>query len=101
MEVLYHLPLSLWAIYGLHTNSPLVPTHLLVYAVQTGVTTGTCIAEALSWQGLTSGEKGNLMGLYVPYLGVCELFFPFHSCWEKMNEWMSVNGGTCSGSHGP
>jgi hypothetical protein len=72
MEALYHLPLSLWAIYGLLSDSPIVPLHLLVYAVQTGITTATCISEALSWRGLTSAEKGSLMGLYVPYLGVCE-----------------------------
>jgi hypothetical protein len=74
MEALYHVPLSAWAIYGLSTESPLVPLHLLVYAVQTGITTGTCISEALTWTGLTGAERQALMGLYVPYLGVCKFF---------------------------
>ncbi|KIW06002.1 hypothetical protein, variant 1 [Verruconis gallopava] len=70
MEAVYHLPISAWAVYGLLTDAPLVPLHLLIYAVQTGVTTATCIAEALSWQGLSGSEKNALMGLYLPYLAV-------------------------------
>lgn len=55
----------------------MLPVHLLVYAVQTGVTTATCIAEALGWGMLTSAERGSLMGLYVPYLGVCKYIIFF------------------------
>lgn len=53
-------------------DEPRVPIYLLVYAVQTAVTTLTCIAEALSW-GMMGREKLSLVGgLYAPYLGVCE-----------------------------
>lgn len=68
MEALYHIPLSLWAIPALLHDDPLVPLHLLLWAVQTGVTTLTCVVEAMSWEGFTGQEKGGLAQLYVPYL---------------------------------
>ncbi|KAI4229215.1 MAG: hypothetical protein L6R36_001064 [Xanthoria steineri] len=71
MEALYHVPLSLWAVSALYNgNHPLLPVHLLVYAVQTAITTLTCIAEYLSWTHLSVSEKINLGYLYVPYLGL-------------------------------
>ncbi|KAL8653180.1 MAG: hypothetical protein Q9210_002253 [Variospora velana] len=71
MEALYHLPLSYWAVPNLYRGThPLVPVHLLVYAVQTAVTTVTCIAEYLSWTHLSTGDKVNLGYLYVPYLAL-------------------------------
>lgn len=51
---------------------PLIPVHLLVYSVQTAVTTVTCIAEYLSWTHLSTADKVNLGYLYVPYLALCE-----------------------------
>ncbi|RDI83806.1 hypothetical protein Vi05172_g6159 [Venturia inaequalis] len=69
LELLYHLPLSIYAITALLRNDPKLPLHLLVYAVQTGLTTATCIAEALAWDTLSSREKLSLAGgLYTPYL---------------------------------
>ncbi len=55
-----------------NSGDPLVPLHLLVYAVQTAVTTMTCIADYLSWEGVSMAEKAALGWLYVPYLAVCE-----------------------------
>ncbi|TID23501.1 hypothetical protein E6O75_ATG03137 [Venturia nashicola] len=69
LELLYHLPLSIYAITALIRDDPKLPTHLLIYAVQTGLTTATCIAEALAWDTLSSREKFSLAGgLYTPYL---------------------------------
>lgn len=53
---------------------PLVPVHLLAYAVQTAVTAVTCIAEYLSWTHLSTGDKVNLGYLYVPYLALGTFF---------------------------
>ncbi|MCJ1225513.1 hypothetical protein MMC12_002162 [Toensbergia leucococca] len=69
MEALYHLPLSLWAIRALLRSDPLVPVHLIIYAVQTIITTTTCIAEYLSWP-ISDSEKLSLGQLYVPYLAL-------------------------------
>lgn len=66
----------------------MTPVHLLIYSVQTAVTTVTCIAEYLSWTHLSTADKVNLGYLYVPYLALCKFspdpaffslafFFPF------------------------
>lgn len=72
MEALYHIPLSLWAVPALLRGDPLVPLHLLVWAVQTGVTTLTCLVEAMGWEGFTREERVGLAGLYAPYLALGE-----------------------------
>jgi hypothetical protein len=91
MELVYHLPLSVWAIGALvrgnaaclssasisfvlmccFPDDPRVPVHLLVYAVQTAVTTATCIADYLSWSEYLNSQKIELGKLYVPYLALC------------------------------
>ncbi|KAK6428066.1 hypothetical protein LTR95_015796 [Oleoguttula sp. CCFEE 5521] len=89
MEALYHVPLSFWAIGALlrstsssvkhrsmgmlmvFVDDPKVPLHLLVYAVQTVITTATCIADFLSWSDYENQQKVELMKLYVPYLALC------------------------------
>lgn len=93
MELIYHVPLSLWAIGALvrglysfeqsivscheadvgflHSDDPKVPIHLLVYAVQTAVTTATCIADYMSWSDFLDAQKLELGKLYVPYLALC------------------------------
>jgi hypothetical protein len=73
MEALYHMPLSIWAVGALIKDDPLVPVHLLVWAVQTAVTTGTCVVEYMAWEGVEDGVVGGLHGLYGPYLGVGKL----------------------------
>ncbi|KAF2091756.1 hypothetical protein K490DRAFT_61186 [Saccharata proteae CBS 121410] len=70
MELLYHAPLSAWAIGALIRDDPKVPLHLLIYACQTGMTTVTCIADYLSWQNFSSEQKMSLGALYVPYLAL-------------------------------
>ncbi|KAF2484965.1 transmembrane protein 6/97 [Neohortaea acidophila] len=70
MEALYHVPLSFWAIGALLRDDPKLPIHLLVYAVQTAVTTLTCIADYLSWTGFSNAQKIELGKLYVPYLAL-------------------------------
>jgi len=84
LELLYHLPLSMWAIGALWRDDPKVPIHLLVYAVQTAVTTATCIAEVLSWESLTAGEKGQLGGLlYGSYAAVA--VFMGVDMWKRLD----------------
>ncbi|KAF7195284.1 Sigma intracellular receptor 2 [Pseudocercospora fuligena] len=69
MELIYHIPLSLYAVQALWSNTdPKIPIHLLIYAIQTAVTTATCIADYMSWGGHTSEQKLELGKLYVPYL---------------------------------
>jgi hypothetical protein len=54
-------------------DDPRLPVHLLVYAVQTAVTTATCIADYLSWSDYENSQKIELGKLYVPYLALCAL----------------------------
>ncbi|RMZ00061.1 hypothetical protein D0860_08124 [Hortaea werneckii] len=73
LELVYHVPLSFWAVGALLRGDPKVPAHLLVFAVQTALTTSTCIADYLSWSGYSNAEKIELGKLYVPYLALCKL----------------------------
>ncbi len=57
-------------------DDPSLPIHLLVFAIQAGMTTLTCIADYLAWEDFGLQEKGRLGLLYVPYLALGE-FFPF------------------------
>ena len=79
MELLYHVPLSAWAIGALVRDDVKIPIHLLIYATQTAMTTLTCIADYLSWTTVSSAEKLELGKLYVPYLALCEFLFLFFS----------------------
>jgi hypothetical protein len=49
-------------------DDPLVPLHLLIWSVETAMSTLTCTVEAMSWEGFTKEEKIALAQLYVPYL---------------------------------
>jgi hypothetical protein len=46
----------------------MVPLNLLVWAVETAVSTLVCIVELARWEGLSVEEKGHLGLLYGPYL---------------------------------
>ena len=72
LEGLYHLPATLWMLQALPKADPMVPLHLLVFAMETGVTTLTCLAEMLSWEGYTTQELLSLSTLYGPYLAFGE-----------------------------
>lgn len=49
-------------------DNPQIPVQLVIFAVQTAVTTLTCTVEMLSWKGYSRAEQLRLCGLYVPYL---------------------------------
>ena len=51
-------------------DDPLVPLHLLIWAIQAGLTTFTCIVEYSSWLDFSSEERRALAGLYGPYLAL-------------------------------
>lgn len=75
--MVYHLPLTLWAIPALLRNDPRVPLALLVFGLETSLTTLVCLAEMLSWEELSAAQRGlgGLGGMYGGYLatGKCEL----------------------------
>jgi EXPERA (EXPanded EBP superfamily) len=49
-------------------DDPLVPLHLLIWSVETAMSTLTCTVETMSWEGFTKDERIALAQLYVPYL---------------------------------
>ncbi|QIX00603.1 hypothetical protein AMS68_006120 [Peltaster fructicola] len=71
LELVYHVPVSIWAIGALLRDDPKVPLHLLVFALETALTTATCVADYLSWTGYTTAQKVEIGKLYVPYLVLC------------------------------
>lgn len=88
LELFYHAPLSIWAIGALLRDDPRVPGHLVAYAMQTAVTTATCIADFLSWEDLSGKEKVELGKLLVfcfsfSFLFVF-LFFSFLACFSGL-----------------
>ena len=68
LEAVYHLPLSIWAVGALLRDDAMVPLHLLVWSIETAVTTLTCVVEAMSWPGYSRKEQSALLQLYLPYL---------------------------------
>ncbi|CAL5874197.1 uncharacterized protein PFLUO_LOCUS8485 [Penicillium psychrofluorescens] len=70
MELLYHVPLSLWSIRGLLRNHPMVPVHLLVFGVQAFVTSLTCLADVWAWPDRSVAEKRQITTLYGPYVAL-------------------------------
>ncbi|KAL4818448.1 transmembrane protein 6/97 [Aspergillus spinulosporus] len=70
MEILYHVPLSIWALGALLRDDPLVPVHLLVFGFQSFITSWTCLIEVWSWEDRTIAEKQNLTTLYGPYVAL-------------------------------
>ena len=75
LELVYHLPVTIWAIPALLRNDPRVPLALLVFGMETSLTTLVCLAEMLSWDELTSAQRGvqGLGGMYGGYLAAGKL----------------------------
>ncbi|KAI9044329.1 EXPERA domain-containing protein [Aspergillus affinis] len=67
MELYYHGPLSIWAVWALWKDDPMVPVHLLCFGVQALVTTIVCLIEMWAWTDRTLGQKQQLSMLYAPY----------------------------------
>jgi hypothetical protein len=53
-------------------NDPRIPLALLVFGLETSMTTLVCLAEMLSWDELSAVQKGvgGLGGMYGAYLAV-------------------------------
>ncbi|RMD40621.1 hypothetical protein DV735_g4513, partial [Chaetothyriales sp. CBS 134920] len=69
LEGVYHLPITIWMLRALPNNHPMLPLQLLIFGLETSLTTLTCLVEMLSWEGYTSEEVTRLAMLYGPYLG--------------------------------
>ncbi|KAF2019487.1 hypothetical protein BU24DRAFT_419104 [Aaosphaeria arxii CBS 175.79] len=72
LELVFHLPFTLWVIPALVRNDPRLPLGLLVFALETSITTITCLAEMLSWEELSAAQRGlqGLGGMYGGYLAL-------------------------------
>jgi hypothetical protein len=71
-EVIYQVPLILWAVPALLRNDPLVPLNLLVWGISVAACTLACALEQQSAPHLTREEKMALAKLYFPYLIPCK-----------------------------
>lgn len=72
LELTYHLPLSFWVIPALLRNDPRIPLALLVFGLETSLSTLVCLAEMLSWEELSAEQRGlgGLGGMYGGYFGL-------------------------------
>jgi hypothetical protein len=80
LELVFHLPVSVWAVSALLRMTGLdgrAELLLLVYGLETVLTTGTCMWEAWLWDEklISLGEKMVLLGgLYGAYLAIGMFF---------------------------
>ncbi|KAF1946921.1 integral membrane protein-like protein [Clathrospora elynae] len=86
LELVYHLPLTLWAIPALLRNDPRIPLALLVFGLETSLTTLVCLAEMLSWGELSSVQRGvqGLGGMYGGYLATG--IFMTLDCYARLDQ---------------
>lgn len=49
------------------TDDPLVPLHLLIWSIETALTTLVCVVDVLNWPGYSRDEVLALQQLYIPY----------------------------------
>ncbi|KAH4069891.1 hypothetical protein HBH70_076020 [Parastagonospora nodorum] len=93
LELLFHLPLSLWAIPALLRSDPRVPLALLVFGLETTLSTLVCLAEMLSWEELSAAQRGvgGLGGMYGGYLGLG--VFMTVDCYARLDGWIAREKG--------
>ncbi|KAF2113436.1 transmembrane protein 6/97 [Lophiotrema nucula] len=93
LEFVFHLPVALWAIPALLRNDPRIPLALLVFGLETSITTLVCVAEMLSWDELTPAQKGlgGLGGTYGGYLALS--LFMSVDCYARLDRILSREKG--------
>ena len=62
------------------SDDPLVPLHLLIWSVQTFITTLVCIVEYCAWEGVSNAEVISLSTLYGPYCALGTPSFSLFLC---------------------
>lgn len=62
----------MWACTDLASDHPWLPLQLLIFGLQTTLTTFTALVEMLSWPDYSLDEQLRLCSLYVPYLALGE-----------------------------
>jgi hypothetical protein len=93
LELTYHLPLTLWAIPALLRNDARIPLALLVFGLEVSLSTAVCMAEMLSWEELTTAQRGvgGLGGRYGGYLAVG--VFMMLDCYARLDSWIAGEKG--------
>ena len=56
-----------WLPTDFEADDPLVPLHLLIWSIETSLTTLVCVVDILNWPGYSREEVLALQQLYVPY----------------------------------
>ncbi|KAJ8118231.1 hypothetical protein OPT61_g733 [Boeremia exigua] len=93
LELVYHVPLTLWAIPALLRNDPRIPLALLVFGMETSITTLVCLAEMWSWEELRPEQRGlsGLGGMYGGYLALG--IFMTLDCYARLDQWIARQKG--------
>lgn len=76
LELVYQLPVAIWAVWALKNKSPKAPAHLLVWATVAFGTTMTCLFEFYHNAVMSTQEKTSLIAMYGCYGLICEFFTP-------------------------
>lgn len=96
LELVFHLPVSLWAVCAFWSGSSLSGSAellLLVYGLETALTTFTCMYDAALWDpAVVSFEQKTVLigGLYGGYFALGEYFF-------FLPAWFGIPGVTMIG----
>ncbi|KAF1913130.1 transmembrane protein 6/97 [Ampelomyces quisqualis] len=93
LELTFHLPLSLWAVPALLRNDARIPLALLVFGLETSVSTLVCLAEMWSWEELSGAQRGvgGLGGMYGGYLALG--VFMTLDCYARLDGWIAGQKG--------
>ncbi|KIV89862.1 hypothetical protein PV10_07230 [Exophiala mesophila] len=68
LEGVYHLPISIWFLGAIWNDHSLVPLHLLIFGLETAITTLTCLIDTAEWHAYSEVQRGRIYQLYAPYL---------------------------------
>ncbi|KAL5119137.1 hypothetical protein ACEQ8H_002844 [Pleosporales sp. CAS-2024a] len=89
LQLIYHFPLSVWAVGALLQHNPRTPLALLVFGLEGSITALICLLEMLSWEELTDEQRGlgGLGGLYGGYLAFA--FLMALDCYARLDGWIT------------
>lgn len=60
---------------NMRKDHPLVSLNLLIFALETAVTTLTCVVDISAWEPYTAKQKIDLYSIYVPYFVLGKLLW--------------------------
>jgi hypothetical protein len=92
-EIFYQFPAAVYIVYSLHTRSPGVAPHTIIWATISTFTTATCLYEIYHDAVMTNTQKLMLGGMYGVYGAICKPFRRRREDEEVLTSWNSCGDG--------